>query len=925
MLAAWRHRHSRGFRIGSWYLLAAVALTALLLTAVGLAPDSGLRRSYRHPDDAVVEERVAAVDLAFIDEQDLPTRHYRVRWEGVWFSPRAESVDFLAGADDGVILRIDGETILERNPVLGMHTTARAVELTPGPHRLEIEHWQAGGGHSLNVQWAPSGGAAALLSPTRLFPADPGALGYWLRYAATRSPSLLLLIWATGPVVLIALAVWRILYRRVTTLSRDEVWRRMRTTLLPAALGPSQLLLFGPWTVHDTNRREFLLGFWELAPGWLWLLGPVVGALAALGLLLPPRWFTRYVAGLCAVGVLLWSQGNLLLADYGVLDGGGLDLASHAWRTPLEVALWTGVLVLAVAFAGGVTRAAPMASGMLVALQAVALLVPTAREAAVPGIADGMSDETEIVAWPPPPEIYELSSTRNLIHIVLDGFPSHTFTRILEADRSAFGRDWRGFTFFANHLGAHRNTSHSMPAMLSGVSFGYETTFREYLARHPSVFNVLGQQGYRLRLLSSWRWHFVNPAFSGVDGLIRYDVPNPYSGYRDYVDVTGAQLLDLSLLRHAPHAFKPGIYRDQKWLFQEWIASQRGPEATPDRPFGDIVFLREFTNRITRGDVVPVYTFVHLITPHLPILTDSDCNYAPARPPNPEAFVNQAGCALSAVRSLLRRLHDLDLYDRSAIIVTSDHGESIRMNPIEVDHPLRSKRSPQGETFATAQRRAAPLLLVKPLAAQDPPQVSHAPTSVLDVPATLLDLADLPGTLGNGTSVLGLEPGASRQRTYRHGSELYDVLHVFAVNGYINDPDAWSYYRSVFEPASDRSTQRRANWIGLSADPSDTESQLRGSIYRTDEYAMFYAAPENPRVTFDVRRMPAMTFAQTVTVRIDGEVVDRRVLADNDWQTLSYPVKVRSANSPFTVELLTTPVWYDESGKSWGLTLRGDI
>ena len=96
--------------------------------------------------------------------------------------------------------------------------------------------------------------------------------------------------------------------------------------------------------MHETNRTEFLVGFWELAPNWVWLIGPVVGVLATLGIVMPARWFPRYVAGLCAVGVLLWAQGNLLLADYGLLDGGGLDLASHAWRTPFETGLWVGVL-----------------------------------------------------------------------------------------------------------------------------------------------------------------------------------------------------------------------------------------------------------------------------------------------------------------------------------------------------------------------------------------------------------------------------------------------------------------------------------------------------------------------------------------------------------------------------------------------------
>ncbi len=441
----------------------------LWLAALGLAPEAGLTRSYWYPVDAatepIIDERITAIDLAFVDEGNRPTRNYRVRWEGVWFSPRAERVDFYAGADDGVILRVDGDTVLERGPAVGMHTVGRTVELGAGVHRLEIEHWQDGGGRSLNVQWAPAGGTPALLGPTRLFPEDPGALGYWLQVAAVRFPVLILLVWATGVAVLVGLTVWqafyrtvwrafyrmvtslspderrrhlravlfpallspsqlllfcRAFYRRVTSLSPDERWRRLRTVLFPALLGPSQLLLFGPWTVHETNRTEFLVGFWELALGWVWLLGPVVGVLAGLSIVMPARWFPRYVAALCAVGVLLWAQGNLLLADYGLLDGGGLDLASHAWRTPFEAGVWVCVLLLAVIFANMVARVAPVACVALVTLQATVLVVPVGRMAT----ADVPSTAAAETAWQlPPPEIYELSGTRNLIHIVLDTFP----------------------------------------------------------------------------------------------------------------------------------------------------------------------------------------------------------------------------------------------------------------------------------------------------------------------------------------------------------------------------------------------------------------------------------------------------------------------------------------------------------------------
>ena len=940
LLGAWRRRHPRAFRIGSWYWLGAVSLTLLWPAALGLAPEAGLTRSYWYPVDAstepIIDERITAIDLAFIDERNRSTRNYRVRWEGVWFSPRAERVDFYAGADDGVILRVDGETVLERSPAVGMHTVGRTVELSTGAHRLEIEHWQDGGARSLNVQWAPAGGTRALLGPTRLFPEDPGALGYWLQVAAVRFPVLILLVWTAGVAVLVGLTVWRAFYRMVwrafyrmvTSLSPDERWRRLRTVLFPALLGPSQLLLFGPWTVHGTNRTEFLVGFWELAPGWVWLLGPIVGVLAGLSIVMPARWFPRYVAALCAVGVLLWAQGNLLLADYGLLDGGGLDLASHAWRTPFEVGLWVCVLLLAVIFANMVARVATVACVALVTLQATVLVVPVGGMVT----ADAPPTPSAETAWRlPPPEIYELSTTRNLIHIVLDAFPARTFVDILDTDRTAFDRDWPGFTFFANHLGAHRNTMASMLAMLSGVPFRNELPFREFVARHPSVFHALGQQGYQLRSLTSQGVDHPNPAFPGVDDAIRYDIPAPYGSYRDYVDVAAAQLLDLSLFRHAPQAFKPDIYHDGRWLLQERIAARRGPEATAARSFGDTAFLREFANRITPSDDVPVYTLLHLITPHLPLVTDADCTYARRSTPPSEGFANQARCALLAVRALLDRLRDLDLYDRSAIIVTSDHGTELTYIQTEEEHPLRGIQSPARMALPGVESRATPLLLVKPFASHGPLQTSYAPTAITDVPATLLDFAGLPNALGRGVSVLRIDPAGPRQRMYAHQdpktrpNPFLDVLYVFAVNGRVNDPDAWSYHRTVFEPTDDRAAQRRENQIGLSADPNGTVDEAGARTYRTDGYAVFYAVAEDSRIAFDVRRMPAMATAQTVTVRIDGDIVDQHVLADDAWHTLSYPVEARSEDSPFCIELLTSPAWDDATGESWGLMLRGDI
>ena len=73
LLGTLRRRYPRAFRIGFWHSLGAISLTLPWLATVGLAPDVGLTRSYWYPVNAstepIIDERITAIDLAFIDER----------------------------------------------------------------------------------------------------------------------------------------------------------------------------------------------------------------------------------------------------------------------------------------------------------------------------------------------------------------------------------------------------------------------------------------------------------------------------------------------------------------------------------------------------------------------------------------------------------------------------------------------------------------------------------------------------------------------------------------------------------------------------------------------------------------------------------------------------------------------------------------
>ena len=126
---------------------------------------------------------------------------------------------------------------------------------------------------------------------------------------------------------------------------------------------------------------------------------------------------------LFAVGLLLWGQGNLWNADYGVLAGQDVDLAATRIARALRARGWAAALLVSLVFFRPISRIAPFASLVFLGVQTAAVAA-----------SGGESDAAQRARWiEPPAAIYQFSATRNVIHIVLDEFQSDVFDEILPA------------------------------------------------------------------------------------------------------------------------------------------------------------------------------------------------------------------------------------------------------------------------------------------------------------------------------------------------------------------------------------------------------------------------------------------------------------------------------------------------------------
>ena len=690
----------------------------------------------------------------------------------------------------------------------------------------------------------------------------------------------------------------------------SEFLRRLNLVVFPALLSPALVVLFGPSTLYHANQHEFGAPFTDIA--WPWLLLAIGGAWALLLsvgcvlCLLANRLAQLYAALLLAVGVLLWAQGNLLLADYGLLTGEALDLSRETWRMPYETALWLAVVGLAAVFAKAVSTIARFGSQLLIALQTVVL-----ASAMLTAAGDAQNDTS---GWTQPPQdIYALSRQHNVIHIVLDGFPSWIFGELMEQERSTFDRDFSGFSFFADHLGAFPTTRASMPAMLTGIAYRNELPLNDFMLRNlrdRSIFSVLAGYGYNINSVSFHNIDHPPPGFPNGHEPVRYTIPTPYESRREYLKFAATQLVDLSLFRHVPHGIKPRVYNEQAWFLQSLYSEQQVGLNT--RTSGHVAFLRDYTRRLRTATDQPVYTFLHVAIPHPPVVVDSRCTFIGPTRLDSASYAAQSRCGLALVQDLLNRLHALGVYDSSLVLLTSDHGwYTGRAGP-----SLAGVQTPAGNLDRIAPKAMA-LLAVKPPKSRGPVQTSYVPTSITDIPATIYDVIDRPNPGMRGQSAFGMAPDISRRREYVHHSwrnadwnRLFlDVLHLFPVSGRTNEPSSWGFPRAIFEPAPDRAAQFEQHWTGL----SNVETGEHGPVRWGNAHVVMYAVPEATGFGISARPAPG-SGPQSVKVLVNGVVVARHELADDAWRRLRHTfAPAADPASPVTIELLLDTSKHDES------------
>jgi hypothetical protein len=251
--------------------------------------------------------------------------------------------------------------------------------------------------------------------------------------------------------------------------------------------------------------------------------------------------------------------------------------------------------------------------------------------------------------------------------------------------------------------------------------------------------------------------------------------------------------------------------------------------------------------------------------------------------------------------AILDRLKDIGVYDDALIVVSSDHG--IGYAPLAFTN---DRQTPAG-ALATLSGKSLALLIIKAPGSRGPVRVSHAPTTISDVAATVLDVMHIPNTLP-GEPALKLAENAQRVRTFgmydweddgwKH--EYFDALDVLEIRGPLRDGNSWTLIDSLYPPNVDADKRTR----GL----HEVQRNRTGVVYRwSSEYGFFHAPQDARHFEISIRSIAPMP--QTVTFTASGRVVDTVILRDPSWVTVKRPLPEPSNPATNWLELRVDPPW----------------
>lgn len=546
---------------------------------------------------------------------------------------------------------------------------------------------------------------------------------------------------------------------------KEELREKALIAFLVALVPSLTLFLFGPLYLYFSNIQE-----WPFLVSKIWYY-LIVAALSVslvmtlLVLFLKPNIFRITVIFLFIFGCLLWLQGNILIWDYGVLDGRQIEWSKYITRGYIDAITWLAFLAIAYWKREWIYKNIKSAALALILIQSITVAVTFFQAPEEPEWKRYSIDKDAQ---------FSFSKHRNVIILVLDTFQSDIFQELIN-ENPDWKSDFSGFTYFRNAVGGYAYTYPSISLILTGEYYDNSRPIGEFLKFVYSTKSIpltLKQNGYHVE------------TYSIREPTIKFcpnDIENmPRTSGTSLIEVQ--RLWTIALFRHAPHVAK-------KWLYDFVSESILDPDTQSNLDFVADILLRSKTSHEE-----PVFKLFHISGAHPPFRINENLQIV-SLTYGRAAYKAQSAGALKIARTFLNTLRDIEAYDNSLIFIVGDHGGGAFGNfGIHFGQSDDVKISKEPKLVSDRIVAAGiPLLLVKPIMAKGEMKVSDAPVSLSDIPQTIVSELGIPEEYP-GRSVFEVTPLENRQRRFLFyewtreywdwGKDFLPVMDEYIITGF---------------------------------------------------------------------------------------------------------------------------------------------
>lgn len=444
--------------------------------------------------------------------------------------------------------------------------------------------------------------------------------------------------------------------------------RAFRTRLFLAAscaLGCSfTFIFFGPCELYLQNTSDMTFPFALLAPTAALAGLGVFAVLLAVLLLLRGKPFNYAVSLLFAATLAGYLQGNFWNVDHGALDGSAVTWQNYKWAMLKDLAAWMLVIAavfLLLYFSRKLwTRALESVSLLLVAVQ-VAALVSLAY-------ATNLSEHQD--RYLSTDGMFELAPSQNVVFFLLDRCDRSYLDEVI-ARHPEWADELNGFTSYQDFTGSFSRTYASVTYLLTGVrdedAAPFEVRKRDYLSRaweRSTFLDGLHGAGYEVGLYS----HIgdVVGSMDNVEGKID-NIGRSTVNYSRRVMLT--KMLELSAYRYAPEALKP--------YFQLYTGDLDAVQTSPNQnlyQIDDPAFWERYRAQglSVNDSLTGCFRFYHFQGAHFPFNMDEQAQRTDTSWSDQARYAQVSG-NLEMIFQYLDALRELDLYDDTTVVITTDH------------------------------------------------------------------------------------------------------------------------------------------------------------------------------------------------------------------------------------------------------------